>query len=254
MERFDFEIKSTTAVDLMSVEEKIQYFNEIKEYVLSLPYDMKQLEQGEKKFLKTLDHFVPKVIKLYRPNIYSKTMAIPKSPFILVSNHLGSFDQVLLSCGFPKTAFHYMIAESLMQKQNLCVGKLYQARGAFVVDRKSPEGRRLAIPKSLEYIYRGRNVAILPEGTRTILYGSDGTVQNFKNGAVTLAQMANVPIVPVAINNNFKKGESFINIGNEFRVGIEDNIHEKNEELREKVIDLWNENKSNGAIILTKKK
>ncbi|MDD2505323.1 MAG: lysophospholipid acyltransferase family protein [Bacilli bacterium] len=254
MKKFDKNIKSANKLDLMSVDEKIEYFKEIKEYILSLDFDEEKLVQGEKKFLQAVNFLVPNFKKRYEPNVSSKLKETPEEPFILISNHLGSFDQILLNTPFPDSVFHYMIAESLMNIKNLCVGKLYTARGAFVVDRRTSEGRALAIPKALEYLYRNRNVALFPEASRQIRYGSDGTVQKFKNGSVMLAQMTSTPIIPVAINNNYKKGEVYINVGEKFEVNPDDKIIEKNQELREKVINLWQENHDKGALILTKKK
>ncbi|MDD2208203.1 MAG: lysophospholipid acyltransferase family protein [Bacilli bacterium] len=250
---FDREIKSAYKLDEMTVKEKHEYYEDLKEYILSLPFDKEKLNIGEKKFLKTVDFAFPKVEKYYKPNFSSKLTEIPDQ-FILISNHLCSFDQVLLSYAFPDTAFHYMIAESLMEAKNLYVGKFYVNRGAFVVDRTTHEGRILAIPKALQYLYQGAHVAMFPEASRQIRYGSDGTVQKFKNGSVILSQMSNVPIIPVAINNNYKKGESYINVGEKFEVGLESSIVQKNIELREKVIELWKENHDKGAKILTKKR
>ncbi len=245
---------STKKLSSMSVEEKIKYFQEVKEYILNAPFDEEKLELGEKKFLSTLKLFVPPIKKIIQPNITSKLENLPEEPFILASNHLGSFDQILLSCAFPKTPFHYMIGESLLTIKNLYAGHLYVNRGAYVIDRTTQKGRWLAIPQSLQYVYRNRNIVIFPEGTRTIRYGSDGTVQEFKDSVIRTAQIANVPIVPVAINNNYKKGQAYINIGSEFRVGIEDDITEKNNELREEIIDLRQEIVDQGAIIKLAKK
>ncbi|MDD4187324.1 MAG: lysophospholipid acyltransferase family protein [Bacilli bacterium] len=250
---FEREIKSAYKLDEMTVEEKRAYYGELKEYILSLPFDENKLNIAEKKFLKIVDFIFPKFGKYYKPNLSSKLAELPNQ-FILVSNHLDSFDQVLLSYAFPDTAFHYMIAESLMQAKNLYVGKLYVNMGAFVVDRTTHEGRILAIPNALQYLYRESNVAMFPEASRQIRYGSDGTVKSFKNGSVILSQMTDVPIVPVAINNNYKKGELYINVGEKFEVGLESSIIQKNIELREKVIELWEENHDKGAKILTKKR
>lgn len=250
----DFDFKSPTILDSLSVEKKVEYFKELNEYIMTLPFDNDKLDKEEKKFLKTVDFLVPKFKKIYEPNIYYKNNEKIDEPFILVSNHLGSFDQALLCTAFPDRAFHYMIAESLLTIKNLYVGKLYVNRGAFVVDRTTSLGRKMAIPNALQYVYRGRNLAMFPEASRQILYGSDGSVQSFKNGAVAISQIGNIPIVPMAINNNYSKGNIYINVGEKFRVNVEDKIIDKNIELRDKIIDLWNENKSRGALILTKEK
>lgn len=250
----EFTIESSHKLDLMTVEEKIEYYENVKQYILSLPFNEKELVEGEKKFLQTVNFIVPKFKKVFEPTITSRISSEFDEPHILISNHLNSFDQVLLSSAFPNVAYHYMIAESLLKLKNLRVGKLYLSRGAFVVDRTTSEGRKLAIPNALKYLYRNNNIAMFPEASRQIRYGSDGSVQEFKNGAVQLAQMASVPIIPVAINNNFKKGELYINVGEKFSVNIEDNIIEKTNDLRNKVIELWEENRDRGALILTKNK
>jgi 1-acyl-sn-glycerol-3-phosphate acyltransferase len=72
------------------------------------------------------------------------------------------------------------------------VKTLFNNLGAFKVDRDTPER---GWEKAKEIIRGGEWVGIFPEGTRS----RDGTLGEFKTGAVRLAIEMQVPIVPMAV-------------------------------------------------------
>ena len=248
-----FETKNAKEIKAMSLSEKTKYYSDYKAYILSLPFDEEKAKADEKRYFKTRDSIVSKYSKL-EPNFIGKKYEQLPECFVVASNHLGSLDYKLLVCAFPDVSFNYMIKNTLLTWKNFYVGYYYLRRGAFVVDPKSADVGNAAEVASLQYLFRDKNVVILPEGTRTIKYGSDGTVQRFKSGIIRIVQIAGVPIIPVAINNNFEKGKLFINVGDEFNVSYDDSVHEKTTELREKIVELWQENKEAGAEFVLSKK
>ena len=68
-----------------------------------------------------------------------------------------------------------------------------------VLVRRGTSDRR-ALRQMADHLEAGDLVAIYPEGTRT----RDGSLQEFKGGAVLAARMAKVPIVPVGIRGAFE--------------------------------------------------
>lgn len=247
-------ILPSSEVMAMNIEERLRYFSAYKAFVCSLPFDEEALLTSEKRFQKTVHFWLPKFVRLFQPVVYGETEPLKEGPFILVSNHLGSFDQFLLATAFPSNVFHYMISASLLTAKNFFLGKAYVKCGAFTVDKSSPTGGMQAEVKALQFLLRGCNIAMFPEGTRRVKYGSDGTVGLFKKGAVSLAQIAQVPIVPIAINNHYKKGCLYVNVGAAMSVSYGDDIYCKTAKLREIVTSLWKENMANGARMITKKK
>ncbi|GAH16464.1 unnamed protein product [marine sediment metagenome] len=82
------------------------------------------------------------------------------------------------------------------------VKTLFNNLGAFKVDRETPER---GWQKAKEIIQGGEWIGIFPESTRS----KDGTLGEFKTGAVRLAVEMQVPIVPMAVvgsRNALKKG------------------------------------------------
>jgi 1-acyl-sn-glycerol-3-phosphate acyltransferase len=234
----------------MSACERANYFMAYKEYVLSLPFDENEMLRGENCYLKTANKIMLRYHKEYEPLTIKRGYRELPNPFILVSNHLDTGDENLHISAFPKIPFHYMIASSLFTPENRKMGEYYLENGAFVIDKDNLFERRKAEDMALQYLFRGKYIALFPEGTRTLRYGGDGTVQKFHKGAVSIAQASNVPIIPVAINNNLVKGGISINIGDTFKVSYDDNIFEKTNELRDEVIKLWEDNKKRGAKII----
>ena len=66
------------------------------------------------------------------------------------------------------------------------------------LDRSSPKEGLKMIHDGVEKLQNGISIFIFPEGTRA---KSDDTMAEFKGGSLKMAEKANVPIVPVAINN-----------------------------------------------------
>jgi|GEM_PF-6395236 len=248
-----FKHKTNIELKNMSYEEKSQYYLEYKEYILNLPFDEEKLECGEKKFLKTADFLVSNLKKHFEPHIYGNDKPL-NGATIVISNHLGSFDQILVNAPYQYEAFHYMIDKSLLKAKNLCIGNFYVNRGAFVVDKHDFKDIKMAEPRALQYLHRNKHVMMFPEGSRMVKYGSDGGVTKFKKGVIEIAKAGQVPIRPMAINNNYKKGEVYINVGEDIWVSYDDNNHEKLAEVQRSVENLWQENKDKGAMIITKRK
>ena len=57
-----------------------------------------------------------------------------------------------------------------------------------------------SIIAAAQRIKEGTSVVIFPEGTRT----PDGTLQEFKKGALLIAAKAQVPVVPIAIHGSYQ--------------------------------------------------
>lgn len=247
----DFELKSIHEINQLPRDARLEYYHQYREFVMSLEFDEELNRKQEARYLKTVNG-LGKFIQNYfdiKPRGVSDE---DDEPMIVVSNHLDSRDQLLISTTYPNIPLHYMIAESLLEPKNLMIGHLYVNRGAFTVDKRDKEDRKMATPRALKHLLRGQSVVILPEGTRTIKYGSDGTVQKFQAGAVLSAIISGRCIKPHAINNNYKKGQLYVNKGSKIYIPEDVDILEATDELQKIVERLWQENKDNGAIIKTK--
>jgi len=113
-----------------------------------------------------------------------------RGPALVVINHLGDADAVLLAASLP-------IAVDGMGKIELnehwLAGPILRAYGVIWVHRGRPD--RKAIRAALDGLAQGRLIAIAPEGRETVEEGlEEGT-----EGAAFLAMKSGAPIVPVAM-------------------------------------------------------
>lgn len=113
-----------------------------------------------------------------------------QGPALVVINHLGDADAVLLGASIP-----FMIEGmgKIELNDHWLVGPLFRAYGIIWVHRGRPD--RKALRAALEGLAEGRMVALAPEGRQSVIGGlDDGT-----EGAAFLALRSGAPIVPVAM-------------------------------------------------------
>ena len=113
-----------------------------------------------------------------------------KGPALVVINHLGDADVVLLGAVLP-------LGIEGMGKIELhdhwLAGPVLRAYGVIWVHRGRPD--RKAIRAVLEGLEEGRIVALAPEGRQTV----EGGLEEGTEGAAFFAMKSGVPIVPVAM-------------------------------------------------------
>jgi 1-acyl-sn-glycerol-3-phosphate acyltransferase len=114
---------------------------------------------------------------------------------VLACNH-QSFADILLLGGFVPRHVAFVARDTLANWRWLAY-VMHQC-GAVLVKRGSSDRR--ALRGMVDHLERGDTVAIFPEGTRT----RDGSLQEFKGGALLAARMGKVPIVPLGIRGAFE--------------------------------------------------
>ena len=118
---------------------------------------------------------------------------IPKDEAVLfAANHNGIFDIVAT---YPlmtrRTGF---VAKDVVEKVPL-LSVWMKLLHCLFLDRKDPRAGMQMILDSIDLINRGISVFIFPEGTRS----KNGSLGEFKPGAVKMASKTGCPIIPVAI-------------------------------------------------------
>jgi 1-acyl-sn-glycerol-3-phosphate acyltransferase len=113
-----------------------------------------------------------------------------KGPALVVINHLGDADAVLMAAAIP------VEIEGLGKielNEHWLAGPMLRAYGVIWVHRGRPD--RKAIRAMLEGLAEGRMMALAPEGRQEVAGGlEEGT-----EGAAFLAMKSGVPIIPVAM-------------------------------------------------------
>jgi 1-acyl-sn-glycerol-3-phosphate acyltransferase len=111
-------------------------------------------------------------------------------PALIVINHLGDADAVLVMANLPITIEGMGKIEL---NDHWFVGPLFRAYGIIWVHRGRPD--RKALRAALDGLAEGRMVALAPEGRQSLI----GGLEDGNAGAAFLALKSGAPIVPIAM-------------------------------------------------------
>jgi len=119
------------------------------------------------------------------------TGEMPAGAGLLVANHLGYLDPLVVAAALPCIA----IAKGEAEEWAL-VGRGLRALGVVFVRRADPHSGAVALRRSWRILRAGAAVLNFPEGTTT-----DGRqIGAFRRGSFGLARLARVPIVPLRLS------------------------------------------------------
>jgi 1-acyl-sn-glycerol-3-phosphate acyltransferase len=117
----------------------------------------------------------------------------PRGPALIVLNHLGDADMVVILSQLRTQTVDPLAASNLYDIRLL--GFVAEMYGVIWLHRGQPDRRALSC--ALESLQRRRFVAIAPEGRESVA----GGLEQGLDGAAFLALRADVPIVPIAMTN-----------------------------------------------------
>lgn len=115
-----------------------------------------------------------------------------QGPALIVFNHLGDADAVLLLATLPFKSPVEGIGKIELYDHWL-VGPVFRTYGVIWVHRGQPD--RKAIRAALEALAEGRIVMLAPEGRQSVI----GGLEEGNNGAAFLALKSGAPIVPIGL-------------------------------------------------------
>jgi 1-acyl-sn-glycerol-3-phosphate acyltransferase len=115
-----------------------------------------------------------------------------QGPALIVFNHLGDADAVLMLAVLPFRSPAEGIGKIELYDHWL-VGPVFRAYGIIWVHRGLPD--RKAIRAALNGLAEGRMVTLAPEGRQSVI----GGLEEGSDGAAFLALRSGAPIVPVAL-------------------------------------------------------
>ena len=114
--------------------------------------------------------------------------------YIFAANHQGMFD-IFVMYGYVGQRFKWIMKDSLRKMPLL--GKACEQTGHIFVNRATPQKDLLR--KSINVLKSGASLGVFPEGTRC----RNGKMGTFKKGAFVIANMAQKPIIPIAIQGSY---------------------------------------------------
>jgi 1-acyl-sn-glycerol-3-phosphate acyltransferase len=152
-----------------------------------------------------------------------------RGPALLVTNHLGDADSVVLLSSLP------LDADALGKIELYDVpilGRALDLYGIIWLHRGQPDKR--AIRAALEGLANGRIILIAPEGR----YSLTGRLEEGTDGAAFLAYKANVPVIPIALTGTenaniyghlrrLRRPQVTLKVGKMFKLSEQVRGHEK---------------------------
>ena len=134
----------------------------------------------------------------FYPKLKMKEPLIKGKSYMLVANHKSMID-IMLMLSIAKYPVVF-VGKKELEKIPI-FGYLYR-RVAILVDRSSPESRKRVYEKSKKRLDKGLSVCIFPEGG---VPEPSIILDQFKNGAFSLAVEFQIPIVPMTFLDCEKK-------------------------------------------------
>lgn len=156
-----------------------------------------------RKFLQKIFWFM--TVIAYRIKITGKENIPQEGPALICANHVHAFDSVII-VSHTKRKINVLAKEELFK--NGFMRFLAKVFGIYPIKQNSADLG--AIKTSLKLLKNKELLLIFPEGTRNGM--SKGTP--IKNGPMTIAIKAEVPIIPIGIKGTFKPFSKIaLNIG-----------------------------------------
>lgn len=120
---------------------------------------------------------------------------------LIVSNHQSYLDPALLTIGSNR-AIHFLARKELFESRFFLLGWIFKvligSLNALPLERRRFDSQ--GIRKAIERLKSGNLLIVFPEGTRTF----NGEIGTLKSGVISLAQRAQVPIIPALIDGAFE--------------------------------------------------
>jgi 1-acyl-sn-glycerol-3-phosphate acyltransferase len=113
-----------------------------------------------------------------------------KGPALVIINHLGDADAVLLGASIP---YPIDALGKIELHEHPVVGGIFRGYGVIWIHRGRPDRR--ALHAALEGLAEGRVIAMAPEGRESIT----GALEDGNEGAAFIALKSGAPIVPIVM-------------------------------------------------------
>ncbi len=176
----------------------------------------------------------PLVWLLAAPRVVRETSELPDGPFLLIANHVTTYDAALVLYALPpklrRRVAIAMSGEMLLNFRNARGTGEFRLRhfgpvayflitalfNAFPLPASA--GFRRSFAHAGEALDRGYSVMVFPEGHRSV----DGRLQPFRQGIGLLAQQSQVPVLPFGLHGLgelkkkggwFRSGKLVIHVG-----------------------------------------
>lgn len=236
----DFVKKEKEDIEIMSKQEKEEYFNSYKDYLKNISVNEEVFKKGDRKFKLIFSMLKYPVKAFYHLKVFGKEKIPYQNGFIIASNHNDSTDQYRIGLALGNRPFVGYAAKEI---EDTFRGKLFKSTGLGIfVDRNDVQSKKESADLMSRYVAHDRIALIFPEGTRKNKdeAGKNRFQNRFKMGTVALAQKTGAGILPVA--TNAFGNDTVIRFGDLMFVEPNDDLEEKNKELELIIANMSYEN------------
>ena len=166
---------------------------------MSLKTDSKEPDE-EKIYTRTVTyHFLTETLNLlflilFRRRIEGRANLPKEGGVVLAINHQSFLDIPLVAMASRR---HICFVARKSLSQSRLMEFILERCGSVLVKRGTSDRR--ALRDMVDHLREGDALAVFPEGTRS----QDGRVGNFAKGALHVARIAKVPILPVGIRGAY---------------------------------------------------
>lgn len=234
-----FRKEDNRVVQNYSIEDKIEYYKNLREYYKQLPYDRKLRVTQERNYKKLSKIGVPLFKSLFNITVFGRENIPQEDGCLFVANHNNYYDQFPIICAIgDHRPIHFLVATKMLKLKR---GGIYLKTGSISVDREDKNDRKNANEEVKKILANGGNVFIFPEGRTN---RNESFLLDFHPGAVSIAQELGCKIVPIAVNDNYGKndGDLCVRFGEPYTISIDSNIEDENNRLREIIGELKQQN------------
>lgn len=155
-------------------------------------------KKGQSVYFELSRKWSEKLIRIVKANlnVIGAEKLSSSENYLFVANHSSYFDIPVVLKSIPKDLS--LVYKSELEKVPI-FGKSLIASPFLSIDRESPRAAMKVLISTKELIRSGVSILIFPEGTRS----KDGEVGKFKKGALKIAEINKLKVVPLTINGTF---------------------------------------------------
>ena len=231
-----FKLLSYYEEDSLSLEERVVYYQALKEYLKNLP-----MSASKKLYLDFCQAMNKKIVRGLLDKIKGYDLVvenqdlIPDQPVIFATTHQEFHDHFNVVLSIP---YHAIILNNVNVSKAVKIAM--GVNGIEYVDRNNPASRYTSKVELMEYVAKGKSVVVFPEGTFNC--SPNKLVLPFHSGVLDISRKMQVPIVPLVQEYFYKDAEHssdgkiekcVVRFGKPITVSYDDKISDKKEELKE---------------------
>ena len=201
-------------------EERINYFEKLKEYYKDIPFDHTYLKKRENYIQRIVALGKPIFKALYPIKIIEGEMT-GKKGCLFICNHRSVLDVPLCYCILNKTKARILTKREF---EFSVLGNLMRKLGIIFLNREDKKSGRITQNLMIQTLLHGGNVLLFPEGTRN---RTKEALLPFKMGVFYMAQVTGASIVPIVVCKNGRKYT--VVVGEEIPVRLTEDLEEVKE-------------------------